>query len=70
MKPRVTLICIDSGGGHRAAATSLAEVILQQNRPWDLSVVSLQQVLDPIDFIRKFTGVRFEEVYNIMLRRG
>jgi 1,2-diacylglycerol 3-beta-galactosyltransferase len=27
-------------------------------------------MLDPIDFIRKSTGIPFQEVYNIMLRRG
>ena len=33
-------------------------------------MVSIQDLLDPIDFIRKVTGVRFQDVYNIMLRRG
>lgn len=70
MRQNVTLIYIDSGGGHRAAATALAEVIRQQQRPWDLQMVSIQDLLDPIDFIRKSTGIRFQDVYNIMLRRG
>ena len=69
-KPKVTLIYIDSGGGHRAAATALCEVIRRQQRPWDLEMVCIQDLLDPIDFIRKSTGVRFQDVYNIMLRRG
>ena len=68
--PKVTLIYIDSGGGHRAAATALSEVIRQQQRPWDLQMVSIQDLLDPIDFIRKYTGIQFQDVYNIMLRRG
>ena len=33
-------------------------------------MVSIQDLLDPIDFIRKYTGIRFQDVYNIMLRRG
>jgi len=33
-------------------------------------MVSIQDLLDPIDFIRKFTGVRFQDVYNMMLRHG
>jgi 1,2-diacylglycerol 3-beta-galactosyltransferase len=71
VKPtKVTLIYIDSGGGHRAAATALCEVIRQQQRPWDVQMVCIQDLLDPIDFIRKSTGVRFQDVYNIMLRRG
>src|SRR5262249_18013254 len=31
---------------------------------------SIQDLLDPIDFIRKFTGIRFQDVYNLMLRHG
>jgi hypothetical protein len=69
-QPKIMLIYIDSGGGHRAAATALADVIRQQARPWDLELVSIQDLLDSIDFIRKFTGTRFQDVYNIMLRRG
>ncbi len=69
-RPKITLIYIDSGGGHRAAATALSEVIRQQQRPWDLELVCIQDLLDSIDFIRKSTGIRFQDVYNIMLRRG
>jgi 1,2-diacylglycerol 3-beta-galactosyltransferase len=67
---KLTLIYIDAGGGHRAAATALCEVIRQQQRPWDVEMVSIQDLLAPIDFIRKHTGIEFQEVYNIMLRRG
>jgi 1,2-diacylglycerol 3-beta-galactosyltransferase len=69
-RQRITLIVVDSGGGHRAAATALTDVIRQQQRPWDLRTVSIQDLLDPIDFIRKLTGTRFQDVYNNMLRRG
>ena len=67
---KIDFIYIDSGGGHRAAATALAEVIHRQSRPWNVRLVNLQDVLSPIDFIGKSTGVPFQEVYNIMLRRG
>ena len=69
-RPKVTLVYIDSGGGHRAAATALAEIIRRQNRPWDVELVSIQDLLDSIDFIRKSTGIQMQDVYNIMLRRG
>jgi 1,2-diacylglycerol 3-beta-galactosyltransferase len=69
-RPKITLIYIDSGGGHRAAATALSEVIRQQHRPWDLEMVCIQDLLDSIDFIRKSTGIRFQDVYNILLRNG
>jgi UDP-N-acetylglucosamine:LPS N-acetylglucosamine transferase len=67
---KITLIYIDAGGGHRAAATALCEVIRHQQRPWDVEMVSIQDLLEPIDFIRKHTGIQFQDVYNIMLRRG
>jgi 1,2-diacylglycerol 3-beta-galactosyltransferase len=67
---KITLIYIDAGGGHRAAATALCEVIREQQRPWDAEMVSIQDLLEPIDFIRKHTGIQFQDVYNIMLRRG
>jgi len=66
----IDFIYIDAGGGHRAAATALAEVIGRQERPWDLRLLNVQDLLHPIDFIRKSTGIPFQDVYNIMLRRG
>jgi len=67
---KIALIYIDSGGGHRAAATALREVIGQQQRPWDIEMLCIQELLNSIDFIRKTTGIPFQDVYNIMLRRG
>ena len=69
-RPDITLIYIDSGGGHRAAMTALCEVIREQQRPWRLQMVCIQDLLDSIDFIRMSTGIRFQDVYNIMLRHG
>ncbi len=70
MKTKIVLIYIDAGGGHRAAANALREVIRDQRRPWDVEMVSMQNLLESIDFIRKSTGIAFQDVYNIMLRRG
>jgi 1,2-diacylglycerol 3-beta-galactosyltransferase len=70
MSPKIVLIYIDSGGGHRAAAQALSEVIAEQQRGWDIQMVCIQDMLDSIDFIRRYTGVPFQEIYNIMLRRG
>ena len=70
MTHKIALIYIDSGGGHRAAANALREVIQQQGRPWDVELMGIQELLDSIDFIRKSTGIPFQDVYNIMLRRG
>jgi hypothetical protein len=70
LRRKIDLIYIDSGGGHRAAAMALAAVIREQQRPWDLRLLSIQDLLDPIDFIRHATGIPFQDVYNILLRRG
>jgi len=67
---KIDLIFIDSGGGHRAAAEALCEVIGRQQRPWDLRLLNIQDLLDSIDIIRKSTGIQFQELYNIMLRRN
>jgi 1,2-diacylglycerol 3-beta-galactosyltransferase len=66
----IDLIYIDSGGGHRAAARAVETAVREQHRPWELRLRSVQDLLDPIDFIRKTTGIPFQDVYNIMLRRG
>ena len=67
---RIDLIYMDAGGGHRAAAGALAEVIRRQERPWDIRLHCIQDLLDSIDFVRKSTGIPFQDLYNIMLRRG
>jgi hypothetical protein len=67
---KLVLVYIDAGGGHRVAAMALRDVIRQQQRPWNIELVNIQELLNSIDFIRKSTGIPFQEVYNIMLRRG
>jgi 1,2-diacylglycerol 3-beta-galactosyltransferase len=70
LNPKIDFIYVDSGGGHRAAANALLDVIRRQNRPWDIRLLSIQDLLNRIDFVRKSTGIEFQEVYNIILRRG
>ena len=67
---KITLIYIDSGGGHRAAATALRDVIGRERRPWEVEMVCIQNLFAPIDFIRRITGVPFQDIYNIVLRKG
>ena len=69
-RTKIDLIYIDAGGGHRAAATALDAVIREQQRPWETRLRNIQDLLDPMDIIRKLTGIPFQDVYNIMLRRG
>ena len=70
MKKRLDLLYFDAGGGHRAAANALAQVIERQNRPFSIRLVNLQEVLDEIDVFRKVTGVRLQDLYNLMLKKG
>jgi len=67
---RIHLVFFDAGGGHRNAATALQAQIERQGLPLDVSLVNLQEVLDPLDILRKLTGIRIQDMYNKMLRNG
>lgn len=67
---RIDLVYFDAGGGHRSAALALEQVIRDQKRPWNCRLVNLQHLLDPMDPFRKLTGVRLQDFYNLMLKRG
>jgi hypothetical protein len=60
----------DAGGGHRSAATALKAVVESQDRGWNVRLVNLQEVLDPLDVFRKITGMRMQDIYNLMLSKG
>ena len=64
------LVFFDAGGGHRSAANALCEVARREERPWEMRMVNLQELLDEMDVFRKVTGVRLQDLYNLMLRRG
>jgi len=63
-------VFFDAGGGHRSAANALKAVIEQQGRPWEIRLVNLQEILDPLDIFRKYTGIRMQDVYNVLLQKG
>src|SRR5580704_16164331 len=63
-------VYFDAGGGHRAAANALRQVMEQQGRQFEIRMVNLQELLDGIDVFRKVTGLRLEDLYNTMLRKG
>lgn len=60
----------DAGGGHRAAATALKMAIEGQQCPWEVELANLQEILDPLDILKKFTRIRIQDLYNTMLRNG
>jgi 1,2-diacylglycerol 3-beta-galactosyltransferase len=67
---RIAIVFHDAGGGHRNAANALAAVIERQKRPWEITLVNLQDQLDALDLLRKLTGIRIQEMYNKLLRNG
>src|ERR1700690_626481 len=67
---RIHFVFFDAGGGHRNAATALQVQIKNLGLPLDVSLVNLQEVLDPLDILRKMTGIRIQDMYNKMLRHG
>ena len=67
---RIALVYFDAGGGHRNATMALEAAIEQSNLPWEVQLVNLQEILDPIDFIRRYTGLRMQDAYNRMLQNG
>jgi 1,2-diacylglycerol 3-beta-galactosyltransferase len=67
---RIEFCFFDAGGGHRAAATALEMSIRAQGLPWDVRLTNLQELLDQLDVLKKFTGVRIQDCYNNMLRTG
>jgi hypothetical protein len=69
-KKRLDFIFFEAGGGHRAAANALKTVIEQQRRPWEVRLVNLQEILDPLDIFRKYTGIRMQDIYNLLLKKG
>ncbi|MGA2114517.1 MAG: glycosyltransferase [Bryobacteraceae bacterium] len=67
---RLDFVFFDAGGGHRAAAIALGEAIEREKRPLEVRLMNLQELLDEIDVFRKLTGVRLQDLYNLMLKKG
>ncbi len=67
---KLDFVYFDAGGGHRAAANALQQVMERQGRGFEIRLVNLQEVLDEIDVFRKITGVRLQDLYNLMLKKG
>jgi len=69
-KKKVHILFHDAGGGHRNAAVALKAECEKQNRPWDVNLVQFQELTDQLDVLRRLTGIRIQEQYNILLRHG
>lgn len=66
----IDLVYFNAGGGHRAAALALRDVIQAQGRPWQVRLVNLMEALDPTGRFTRITGFAPEDLYNMRLARG
>src|ERR1039458_8023344 len=67
---KLTIVFHHAGGGHRNAAEAVKSTLTAQDHPWDVTLLDIQELLDPLDLLRRFTGIRIEDTYNQILRRG
>ena len=70
MLSTVDLVYFNAGGGHRAAAQALQAAIAEQQRPWQVRLVNLFEVLDAQQRFRRWFGVAPEDLYNRRLASG
>lgn len=49
---------------------ALQQVIAEQGRPWEIRMVNLQEQLDNLDVFRRITGIRLQDYYNLLLKKG
>jgi len=67
---KIHIVFHDAGGGHRNAAIALQTIAAQQKRGWEVELVQFQEMTDQLDVLRKLTGIRIQEQYNILLQNG
>ncbi|HEY7826345.1 MAG TPA: glycosyltransferase [Candidatus Acidoferrales bacterium] len=67
---RIEFVFFDAGGGHRAAATSLSISVAAQFPSWEVHLTNLQELLDELDILKTYAGIRIQDTYNSMLRNG
>jgi len=70
MGRKLTIVFFDAGGGHRSAAEALKSVLESQQHPWEVQLLNLQDELNRLDILRRTTGVRTQDAYNLILRKG
>jgi hypothetical protein len=67
---KIHVVFHDGGGGHRNAAVALQTIAAQQQRPWEVELIQFQELTDQLDVLRKLTGIRIQEQYNVLLQKG
>src|SRR6267143_5684779 len=67
---KVHLVFHDGGGGHRNAAVALQTIVSEQKCDWQVELIQFQDLTDRLDVLRKLTGIRIQQQYNILLQNG
>jgi UDP-N-acetylglucosamine:LPS N-acetylglucosamine transferase len=67
---KLTIVFHHAGGGHRSTADALKATLAIQDRPWEVSLLNVQDLLGPLDVLHKVTGLHIEDTYNLILRKG
>ncbi len=67
---KIHVVFHDGGGGHRNAAVALQTIAAQQQRLWQVELIQFQELTDQLDILRKLTGIRIQEQYNVLLQNG
>lgn len=67
---KLTIVFHHAGGGHRSTAEALKSVLTSQESPWDVTLLNFQELLAPLDVLRRFTGLHIEDAYNLILRKS
>jgi len=67
---KLTIVFHHAGGGHQSAADALKATLSSQQHHWDITLLDIQELLDPLDLIRRATGLRIQDTYNLILRKG
>jgi Glycosyltransferase family 28 C-terminal domain len=67
---KIHVVFHDAGGGHRNAAVALQTIATQQQRPWQVELIQFQELTDRFDVLRRVTGIRIQEQYNVLLQNG
>ena len=67
---KLAIVFHHAGGGHCATADALKSTLAEQEQPWDVSLLNMQEVLAPLDVLHRVTGLHIEDTYNLILRKG
>jgi hypothetical protein len=69
-RPKIELVYFNAGGGHRAAARALEQVLGAGAAEHEVRTTNVMEVLDPSGLFRRVTGMAPEDYYNKRLASG